>query len=76
MIYAGAVTVAMLRRRRQLAQEMMERREAERAAGRAHSQPRLFVERPHYPSYGRFIANDFRHMFAAIGRLVRRTPRA
>jgi hypothetical protein len=78
MIYAGAVTVAMLRRRRQLAQEMMRRRVSGGAGPvapppKATAPPYKYI---HTPSYGQFIANEFRLLFAAIGRLVRRTPRA
>ncbi len=75
MIHAGAVTVAMLRRKRQLAQEMMQRREAERGARPTAPLPRTVVARPHGPSYWRFIASEFRHLGAAIGRLARKTRR-
>ncbi|MAF11247.1 hypothetical protein CMK11_12415 [Candidatus Poribacteria bacterium] len=72
MIYASAVTVAMLRRRRQLATEMMARRARERAGGPSPANPAAERRRPHRPAYWRFIADEFRHLGGALGRVLRR----
>jgi hypothetical protein len=78
MIYAAAVTVAMLRRKRQLAQEMMKRRESGHAGTvtRPPNPTKTPCKYIRTPSYGQFIANECRLLFAAIGRLARKRRRA
>jgi hypothetical protein len=71
MIYASAVTMAMLRRRRQLAEEMMRRRARERAGGLSRA-PDTHREHTYQPDYWRFIAGELRHLGGALGRVARK----
>ena len=73
MIYASAVTVAMLRRKRQLANEMMRRRARERGGGgRPPAHFHTARQSSYQPDYWRFIANEFRLLAGVLGRVARR----
>jgi hypothetical protein len=69
MIYASAVTLAMLRRKRQLADDMMRRRTQERG-GKPPPAAYYGREYRYPPNYWRFIANEFRLFAGVLGRVA------